>query len=348
MKRLVLVVCILLGLPIYGQQLEGIYLYKPGYTPEDTISNTLILLSGTRYKAIAKNRVFKQHYSDTPTIEIVQESREGQYHFKQNVITLDSMWYGFDHKIYISSVTDSGFSGVYIEGPPVFFRKLSMTRKDFDSIYKKHIAPPLRFPDYLWMYKPSKKLVLYNLTNSKTKTISQHNLSFSRIYMDTLLGKTDTMLQYINGFIESISSDSMVHIRASSYHINNHYSLAGDYLWDWDKPEIDIMTYKDTVLVFPLHQLQRIYGNLTNSGEGLGIGLLVTGGVNALATPFYSIDYKDYTVNKPLFKTSILASLAVMAAGIAELIIIPKPKQYRTRTSPCKCDIWIIRELVDE
>ena len=329
LKRLLLILSFCLVLSGFSQEIRGVY--KGG--------NNLYSFSKHHHKTIEFDNFF-----NPDTIREQPFVYEGRYILRKNTLQLisRSRICDFQHGLSIVNFTDSGFYILSNDfGDQLFVRKLKMEQKEFDSIYKIHkqMYDPCRgsFKTIRISNETSsaKKIVLQNSSNHKTKIISQKiDLSFTRIYVDSLFGKTDTILQQIEGHIDSMD-DSLIYIQASSFRINNHYNLIAEYEWyNWEKPEIDFTLnyfFEDTLIIISKNQL---YNITQTSGRPVpGYMMITFSTLNILATPFYSLDYKTYQMNKSLFKNSIFISLAVLTAGILEIIIFPGEKDYRLKNS---------------
>ncbi len=341
---------LMMSLAAYSQQIEGIYRFKNAYT------DVLYSFSETRYRAIITDSVLIYDLTNAAndSDRILQINlNTGTYQLKDGKLLLDSAK-GWDRYGYHSiSFSDSGFYGVGVENTSCFFKKLPMPQSTFDSLYRRYQFAPdpgtsyyrsSSYQEYRFNY--SKKVVLKNISNGKTKTISQKKgMVFKRLFIDSMIGKqVDTVYQEIQGSIDSIVN-GMVYIKAYYIAAYNHYNFQLQYDNKKGRTQYSIHWSIDTLLVFPIGQLYGLYPSSNQTGMGIGAAVITLATVNLLVTPVYSIDYKTYQVNKPLFKRSLWISLGAIAAGIIELICVPVDPEYQTiRVDPAE-DLWILLDV---
>jgi hypothetical protein len=227
---------------------------------------------------------------------------------------------------------DSGFNSIYLNDT-FNFRKLNTSSTYFDSLFKKNQQVKdtnmKRLPeDQQTIEWKIPKILLKKAKSRRSKTISQNSVvKFMRIYTDTIYGERHTLIQKIQGQMDSIS-DSFYYIRSNYFSCSNGYLLNPKGLdCDYEQTEIGISWYShstDTTFKMPKEELHYLSTFKTSPK----VVLAFAGAANLLATTFYSIDYTDYTVNKLLFRASLYISLASIVAGITELIIFPINRTY--------------------
>lgn len=319
-----------------SQKLEGVYKLNLG-SEKDT---SLYLFYGKYYKHLYT--INSWNGSDTH----IRKIEEGSYKSDAEGLTLsDDDWSG-DYTL--SEITDSGILYIAVEDQKAFFKKTSISKSKFDSLFRtfskseKQNSPAVS--PYPASLNPPRKLVLQNDVTKRTKTIRQRHYlqEIYRVYTDTIFRGIDTFMQTIEGHIDSIG-DSLVYVKAHFLNTYNHYTLKGWYDFQSSKPEINIewnISSDDTIICFPKSQLIGIKQH--KPAATLGDGLIIASLTNAVASPIYSINYKTFVVNKPLLKTSLLTSAGILLTGI--IIDIFASPNYYSFCKSCKKH-WVLVRL---
>jgi len=322
-------------LNLYTQKLEGVYRLNL----EGKKDTNLYMFHGRYYKHLYTINSWNGRDTHIRRVE------EGAYRWDEEGFTVsDDDWSG---EYTLSKITDSGSWYMAVEDQKVLFSKTTISYSEFNSLFKEFSQQERILSKLSEGEKPNRrpiqKLVLRDKVNEKTKILQQtENMEFYRACTDTLLHGMDTLLQVINGYIDSIG-DSLVYIKAHAFISDNHYTMDGWYDFNPGSPDVHIewtAIFLDSTFCFPKSQLVGIKSY--RRASDIGNILIVASLANAIASPFYSIDYKASVVNKRLFKTSLLASACVLFTGIV-IDIFARARHY----SLCKrCPgYWVLAGL---
>lgn len=342
MKIWTSILFVAISMNLCAQKLEGVYKLTSTFGKQDT---SIYLFRNQHYKHLYI--LTSWNGRDTH----VRRVSEGIYKpYTDGFTIIDDGPLGGEYEYTIVQVTDSGILYDWVEDIKVFLGKTNMSVAGFDSLFGEFSkgarkATPVSSATTRYSYNNNtvKHLVLKNAETGKTRTLRQTGImNFYRVYTDTLFHQVDTFLQVINGYIDSIS-DSLVYVRTGAFSADNHYTMNGWYDFDPERPDMHIEWYgafSDSVFCFPKSQLTGI--KRYKSASTIGNILIGTSLANALASPFYSINYKSFMVNKPLFKTSLLTSTGVLLTGI--IIDIVAHPSYYSLCKRCKKH-WVLAGL---
>ncbi len=271
-----------------AQDIKGIY--RQGYTAYSFSEN--------QYRGL--DFCVWENVSDSRPIRIQKTFKyEGGLHYKFPVMRLEGTYVPL--QIFgILDISDSGFHVLDLALDTFFFRKLAWTIKAFDSIY--HLKSSI---DYKPLLKPKGKFIFANAQGKKQRSSSEFSsLTLHRVYKDSLHGYRDTTIYISDANIDSIGH-SLIYLGRHDYEVRHRI--------------------KQHVKSFPKAELQRITGFM-KSREGtvyVTIGLASLAIMHAIATPFYSFNYRSLAFNQKLLKTSLLASAGTLAASVLCMYIVP-------------------------
>lgn len=333
MKKTLYIALISIHAICYGQGIKGIY----------RLNHNIYAFSTDSFKVVYSYEAYRFH-EDTVTYDTMFNAVQGTLQIRKGYLILGASAGHQKQKYKIILSADSGIHCLNKgkSSQPLFFRKLNMSQRQFDSLYKSHKSK--RIYSAGWRrrnYFPKTKLVLYNTENKKTKTLVQKKtLHFIRFYTDTFAGRLDTFRQEIDGTIDS-ANDSFVYIRAFSYELSNQFLFPDKYVISKHKPNIRSEWYgiPDTVLVIPKQQLYRVTF-YNHSGDHSGG--FVSGSINTLFLPLYAINYDTYTVNKRVAINGLAVSACFFIIGTVDRWIVPSIKDYYLTPSPDSRGEWVI------
>lgn len=339
MKTSLTVLFIAVCLNLHSQNLDGIYKFKSSFDFQDT---SIYLFQKDHYKHLYT--INSWNGRDTH----IRKVSKGEYKSgKDRLIIYDDQWSGDKDEYKLEQITDSGIYYHWVENIKVFIGKIQMSQAEFNSMFGTFEKIARKQPGIATKAPTPgdwpRKLVLQNAVTKKTKILRQGwDIDIYRAHTDTLFHHIDTFLQVLNGYIDSIG-DSLIYVKAYSFSINNHHTLSGWYDFSQDRPEINMqwdMSAGDTLICFPKNQVIGI--KQYKSATMVGNALITASLTNVIASPFYSIDYKTFEVNKPLFKTSLLVSAGVFLTGI--IIDIFASPSYYSLCKNCKKH-WVLTGL---
>lgn len=307
-----------------AQKLEGVYKFKYSYSRYDT---SLYLFKNGHYR-----HLYTINYWNGRDTHI-RKVAEGRYKAHKDGFSIsDDGPLGGEEEYTLAQATDSGFQYEWVENIKIFVSKTSMSEAVFDSVFRAFEKIPQRkfspITSNPITSNQTRGLILQNTATQKNRIVPQSWLmDIYRVYIDSAFHYRDTFLQVLHGYIDSVG-DSLMYVKAYAFNINNHRTMEGWYDFDSDKPLIQTewtMMILDSIFCFPKSQLTSI--KRYKKGSEIGDVLIGASLANAVASPFYSINYKDYKVNKSLFNTSLITSAGVFLTGFI-MDILARPDYY--------------------